>query len=222
MSSIYRNPQQLAAAVVYTAAEQALVNTLHGSVLTHDQIWKEDISSLGLEGKDRDALKVKIKTELQTLQENYCVYCGFHFTYRCGEKGTRSIQRDHIAPKYKYKTFTFTNNNLVLACYHCNNDYKGKKDTISEHNNDYDKCKFKIIHPYKDVWSQHLELQNDGTIVVVGKSDKGHNTKEMFGLDEKRLVDWRALSILFDTYKVDSVADLHIKVMTQKNRQRKR
>lgn len=192
--------------VVYTQAEQQLVDTLHNSSLTHEEIWNGSVKTAGVIRKDRDDLKIKIKSKLKEIQGGYCIYCGFSFKHRCGERGDKAIERDHVAPKSEYKKFTFEAKNIVLACDICNSsDYKGKLDTIETYNDDYSNCTFNIVHPYIDTWSEHLVVNDDGTVSTRNESRKGLLTKTTFGLNEAYNIELRRFSNICKMYNIDDI-----------------
>ncbi|HDU8345110.1 HNH endonuclease [Proteus mirabilis] len=202
----------------FSRKDKKLINALIRSSLGHEQIWSGSIRSLGLVRKERDELKNNIKKQLLKLQDGFCPYCGFKFSYRTGERGTRNIQREHIAPKATYKVYTFTTRNLVLACSICNgSDYKSNCDTIDNLGGTYSDCTFKIIHPYLDKRSEHLRLDsNTGLYKCINGKPKGKFTVELFGLNERFHVENRKLHLDFDKYKVNSYEEI-IRLLTSQN-----
>ncbi|WP_286256836.1 HNH endonuclease [Pseudoalteromonas apostichopi] len=218
MRDIFNMIDILPRSITYTAIEQNWVDTLINSNLTHQEIWSGSVNSTGVRRKDRDALITKIKIELEQIQNGYCYYCGFKFTYRLGEKASRKIQREHIAPKSRYKEFTFEAENLVLACDLCNStDYKGDINTILAYSNNYNACTFNIIHPYLDHRQRYLSLDESGLLCVLRSSNKGKNTVELFGLNEKFHVENRAMHTICSKYNVDSVTELLLQAQLAKN-----
>jgi uncharacterized protein (TIGR02646 family) len=211
---------KMAAACPLTAAEQALVDTLHASDLTHSEIWDGSIAAIPtVKGIDRDALKAKIKEFVQKGQNGFCYYCGVSFILRNGERGIRGAQRDHIAAKSDYKKFTFEPKNIILACAKCNStDYKGNLPTVAKAARKYHRFKFLIVHPYFDKLSNHLKLQPDGRLELVRNSKKGKATKDMFGLDETFEVELRAVCQLYDELAVNSAMELKIALAMTPNR----
>ncbi|CNH35431.1 conserved hypothetical protein [Yersinia frederiksenii] len=190
--------------------ERKLINALIRSDLEHSQIWDGSIRSLGLIRKERDDLKIKIKQHLLKLQDGFCPYCGFKFSYRVGEAGDRNIQREHIAPKSEYKIYTFTTRNLVLACSICNgSDYKSNSDTINQLGDTYRNCDFKLIHPYLDKRSEHLKLNhNTGAYDLIDGKPKGKFTVDLFGLNERFHRENRLIHLNYEKYNVNSFEDL--------------
>lgn len=202
----------------FTRKEKRLINILIRSTLLHSEIWDGSIQSLGLVRKERDRLKDNIKKQLFNLQKGFCPYCGFKFSYRVGEAGSRNIQREHIAPKSTYRKFTFTTRNLVLACSICNgSDYKSSCDTINHLGNTYGSSDFKMIHPYLDKRSEHLKLDFEtGVYELINGKPKGKFTVDLFGLNERFHVENRLLHINFEKYQVDTLEEL-IRSISSKN-----
>jgi len=195
--------------ITYTAQETAWIATLINSNLSHDSIWSGKVNSVGVRRTDRDTITDKIKRELSRIQNGYCYYCGLKFEFRVGLVGIRNIEREHFAPKSTYKQFTFTPENLVLACSICNGtDYKGSENTIENLATIYRNCTFNIIQPYLDNRSDHLSALEDGTIMIVNGSIKGWNTIKLFGLNETYPIEIRSLHFKCQRYRVDSVDDL--------------
>lgn len=155
----------------------------------YKQAWDGKLSDLIVSGvlptnakTIRNAIKVRIKKKLLKIQGCYCIYCGIHFDI------VGTAQREHIASKSLYPQFTFTNQNIALACSSCNGfEKKSTKNVISELRTKYNKCKFSIIHPYFDKFEDHIELSFDGANISLSpknNSSKGHNTISMFKLME--------------------------------------
>lgn len=79
--------------------------------------------------------KEEITSQLLPTQNARCAYCGLKMR---GEHP----HRDHIAPKESHPEYTFQPENLVLTCYPCNSEFKGKTDTISLKKGTYIECLF--------------------------------------------------------------------------------
>ncbi|GAB3309436.1 hypothetical protein ACFQT0_17895 [Hymenobacter humi] len=128
----------------------------------------------------RDKMKDDIKNKLTNIQGNYCIYCGITFRL------VGISEREHIADKATYPQFVFKNQNLALACHYCNGfAKKGTQNTVAELHDEYDKCKFLIVHPYLDDIHKHIEFISKEYKVLMRPKDgsvKGANTIEMFGL----------------------------------------
>lgn len=211
MRNIFNFIDQIPNPIQFTEQEISWINLLVNSNLDHTAIWGGAVNSIGVRRKDRDIIITKIKTDLSVIQDGYCYYCGIKFDLRVGELGNQSIEREHVAPKSLYKRFTFEPSNLVLACSICNgSNYKGSSNTIDNfiQNTNYRDCSFNIIHPYLDIRTEHLCVnENDGSINVVGTSIKGRNTLRMFNLNEIFWVSTRSTDFRFRRYNVDTIEE---------------
>lgn len=92
--------------------------------------------------KRERTLRIAIRSKLMSMQNNFCVYCG------CPIFGAEDVE--HIAHKADYPQFIFTPKNLAYSCKMCNQTYKGQVDVVAQVDTDYDKCQFKMVHPYLD------------------------------------------------------------------------
>lgn len=139
-----------------------------------------------------DRAIVNIKTNLVNFllieQRGRCYYCeGKFFLNRLGV-GDPTI--DHIVDKGTHPEHLFDEMNLVLACRTCNGfTKKGTKPTLNCNGksiyNNYISSDFKIVHPYIDNKSDHLEYCEDYNIwKSINNSEKGKNTIEMFEFDQ--------------------------------------
>lgn len=132
-----------------------------------------------------NGIKVSVTNQLDTIQKEKCCYCGLQLW----ETGRGEI--DHIAPKASRKMafpeFTFTKQNLALACEYCNgSSKKGETNTVFRYNANYANCEFKIVHPYFDDPNVHYEWINERTkIVIRHKTWKGKYSIILFGLHEQ-------------------------------------
>ena len=133
---------------------------------------------------DLKRAKAHIHSELDTLQNNECAYCGLTM------RETTQAQIEHIAPKGSEKTlfypqFTFEAANLVLACSLCNSSsMKGTFRTISKLHADYKKCEFNIVHPYFDEPNDHYFWADpEYKTIIKNKTSKGEQSITIFELD---------------------------------------
>lgn len=106
---------------------------------------------------------------------------------------------EHIVPKSKRPQWMYEPFNLCLSCKLCNG-IKGYKKRILEDraanasslprlSDDY-----KLIHPYLDRYSEHIELV-DG-VLYRGKSEKGKYTIWLCGLDRYQVAAERADTLI--------------------------
>jgi hypothetical protein len=156
---------------------------------------------------DRDALKDSIKAKLIALHGRFCIYCGLHEDH-CGS----ILQREHIAPKGTeyYPSFMFEPENLALACYRCNVEFKGETDVGSGDKITYADNDFSIVHPYLDNFHDHIELGvRNGQALIRKKndSDKGHATIKMFELDSPARTMLRSGLLINNSIDFDSKFD---------------
>ena len=138
--------------------------------------------------------KSGITEQLLRNQSRRCAYCGSRLR---GEHP----HRDHIAPKESHPEFTFLPSNLVLACYYCNTECKGAYDSVDGKAAAYSKCTFRIVHPYLDEPSEHIEFvggEKEILIRVTNDSAKGRETIRLFKLTSPEISKQRAKDALFD------------------------
>jgi uncharacterized protein (TIGR02646 family) len=163
----------------------------------------------------RNELKNFIRAKLRNIQFPHCIYCGLH------EEIVGNLQRDHIAPKEQYNEYLFEAENLVLACAGCNGFLKKNNyDTISVYvPNNYDRCTFKIVHPYRDDFRDHLEGKfADNRVIISAKkySRKGKNTILLFGLDEPRQADFRGASLMQKHLRLTRAQEAQMQLITRR------
>ncbi|MDN7740720.1 MULTISPECIES: HNH endonuclease [Burkholderia] len=134
------------------------------------------------------------------IQGERCAWC----TLFIGERGRRTAHRDHIAPKSRYPQWTFTPENLVLACEYCNGfAVKSDLDTVADVGPTYDSSTFFLVHPYIDEPHDHIEFaltpENHGVVIrAKNGSTKGVWTIENLKLDSPGLTQERAKDALIE------------------------
>jgi uncharacterized protein (TIGR02646 family) len=139
--------------------------------------------------------KDAITAQMLVIQSTRCAYCGSRL------HGTKH-HRDHIAPKESHPEFTFLPENLVLACYTCNSDYKLAADTIATKAAAYANCTFLIIHPHFDEPTDHIHFVPGigGLLIqVIPGSLKGRATVDMFRLDSPERTKQRIMDAAFES-----------------------
>lgn len=146
-------------------------------------------------------IKLRIRDYLLINQDYVCGYCGLDLG------GTSDGQIEHIAPKAQYPQFTFEKGNLVMACHYCNGfSKKGNYDTVLSLDVVYNKCAFKLVHPYFDDPSIHYEwLANDKKVIIKGISDKGLYSIGIFKLDDTKMTELRGKKVIADIVISNSV-----------------
>jgi uncharacterized protein (TIGR02646 family) len=186
--------QNLPRTISYSGTQRAFINSL---TPFQGGEWDKPLTGTGRpHGAQarRNELRNSIRNKLNNIQYPHCIYCGFH------EKIVGYLQRDHIAPKELYQNFVFEEENLVLACANCNGFLrKSSYDTVSVANVVYSRCKFKIIHPYRDRYQHHLNFRfSNNNLFIYSKkySRKGKNTIRLFGLDDVRHTSIRGAAII--------------------------
>lgn len=185
IENYFRTPVRTTGHISYDDSQKKNIRKiLLDKKLSHNEIWDGDCSSSGVLISERDGIKKHIKTKLEELQGKFCCYCGFDYQLRNGKKGSKSFQREHIAPKHSHREHIFTEKNLALACAKCNFDYKGKKETIIRKIGSYSLYEFLIVHPYLDEWYKHIELDSS-TGILKALTVKGYRTITLFGLNER-------------------------------------
>ena len=138
-------------------------------------------------------IKEDIRAQLLDVQNEDCPYCGLDLG---GTSSNRHIE--HIAPKSTYPQFLFTPENLALACQYCNGlEKKGSVDTVGILQDEYDECEFYLVHPYYDDPDDHYDWEEeDRKVLIIGKSDKGRWSIDLFKLDSAKMTELRARKLL--------------------------
>lgn len=136
-----------------------------------------------------DNFKNSVRLELFSAQLGVCGYC----LLPIGNVEARRVpQIDHLVPWKRYPEWTFEPLNFVLACATCNENRKGDTDTLHPSSRrrplcQYSKLDFLIVHPYIDDVGKHIDGGfSDPSLPpspIVGISEKGISTIELFGLD---------------------------------------
>ncbi|MBS1611935.1 MAG: hypothetical protein JST49_03880 [Bacteroidetes bacterium] len=152
--------------------------------------WKNDTAA--------KAIKDSILKQLDSIQQQKCCYCGL----KLWETSRGEIE--HIASKSgrkkSYPEFTFVKNNLVLSCEYCNgSSKKGEIDVVFRYSTNYDKCEFKIVHPYFDNPNKHYSWVDKVTqIVIRHKTWKGKYSIILFELDSIRHSEARGKQNIYE------------------------
>ena len=100
--------------------------------------------------------------------------------------GCSNLQKDHIVPKIPHLEWMFLPENLCVTCDKCNNNKSDIETLVDESVVEYpfESSAFKIIHPFFDNYSEHIEIVDD--LVYKAKTEKGKftiNTCKLFRLD---------------------------------------
>lgn len=149
------------------------------------------------------SFKKNLRKDMYKKQNELCAYCRIHIPLACVP-----MHREHIVYKDRHPQWMFLPENLCVAC-PCCNDYKKATEVLEDPLiKTYPKASngFKIIHPFYDRYSDHIELL--GGILYRGKTDKGRFTIDTCHLYRVELAEERARQILYVENKGSVVAEL--------------
>lgn len=147
-----------------------------------------------------DGVKSNIRTYLRYLQSNTCCYCKQSLGF-----DQRQVDIEHIVHKDKHGDFGFEARNLALCCPACNSCKTAQEVLVESKTKQYpvDSNAFKIVHPYFDSYSEHIEILGDS--VYVSKSPKGTETIEMCKLKRLTNIECRKRDYLMNRSLVESL-----------------
>jgi len=182
----------------YTEEELALLE-LHGNS------W---------ENEEYTDLKNKIRKYLLKENNGLCFYCKTEVSL-----GTSYVPIEHIVSKADYPDFTFTPQNLTVACTRCNTS-KGKQNVLTNKCNNLTEypsahVDYQIIHAYIDKYGEHIDIIDD--VMFLSKSHKGKNTIEMCDLYRLSLLEEkmkknnarRYLDLLFIKIENETISNMN-------------
>lgn len=148
--------------------------------------------------KTRHGIYNSIFNQLHTIQQGRCCYCGLKYNT------TGRAEIEHIAPKgariRSFPEFSFTKENLAIACQNCNSSSKkGQRNPIVVYSNIYDQCVFNIVHPYFDDPEIHYGW-NYGIfeVVISGRTPKALESIRVFKLTNIEHTEGRASQRNYD------------------------
>ncbi|GAA0589340.1 hypothetical protein [Caenispirillum bisanense] len=144
-----------------------------------------------IENAEIKSVKAKIRDHHLRRHGNTCCYCRTNLN----GAGHFMIDREHVLPKSKYKSFTFSVWNLSVSCKRCNMQFKGECDKFvldKQSGADFkSSLNYQIIHPNFDEWENYLcreakqvNRKNMVVYTVLNDHSKGAYTHEYFGLKE--------------------------------------
>lgn len=141
-------------------------------------IIKEDWTS---KRKGIKSFKENIRKHMFYQQGCKCAYCKMEMLLGCS-----NLQKDHIVPKIPHLEWMFLPENLCVTCDKCNNNKSDIETLVDESVVEYpfESSAFKIIHPFFDNYSEHIEIVDD--LIYKAKTEKGKftiNTCKLFRLD---------------------------------------
>lgn len=186
----YRQPApRLPSTVQFSVAQTTFLDSIKP---WEQKQWSKSFGT-PVQHNSRNEIKTEIKSQLETIQDNYCAFCGLDLAL------APDVHREHIAPQYKHPTYIFEPENLVLACYYCNM-HKNKKLTVTSATGVYATETFKIHHPHRDDYNLYLScnFNNNDLVFTIVNPDGGKTqaTIDCVGLAEPHLVTQRGAIIL--------------------------
>ena len=138
----------------------------------------KELENKGLRPKNWDSkkkgvlsFKEHLRDDMYEKQNRKCAYCRLHTAKACWPS-----HREHIVYKDSHPQWMFLPENLCVSCYWCNK-WKGTTEVLENPQTEmYPELGegFKIIHPFYDTYSEHIELVGD--VLYRGKTDKGRFT----------------------------------------------
>lgn len=142
-------------------------------------------------------IKEDIRSRLFEIQDSYCAFCGLDLWI------AKEYHREHIVPQSQDSNYIFEKQNLVMACFDCN-DFKSTNGIIDNNTGIYATSSFLILHPYLDNYGDFLVAfyENGGLFfeLVDGISDKrAKATLKILGLQEPNLIKERGMRIKYYT-----------------------
>lgn len=193
---------QLNCPIVYDQADTNHIASLKPPM---GQTWDKPVARTKV-------LKAKVRGQLDATQRS-CAYCGLELG------GTSAGEIEHIAAKgqQRHPEFTYTENNLVLACNFCNGPKKKfQQETIRTKNTVYANCDFLIVHPYLHNPDIHyLWVDNAKRIVIQSNSPEATASIQMFGLDSPKMARFRAIEynayVTENNLTLDQQTEQHLK-----------
>lgn len=210
----YRPPSTaLVGIVIFDTTETTFLNSI--KPWTKEQ-WSNSFGTPA-QNQSRNEIKTKIKSDLETIQNNYCAFCGLDLSL------AYKVHREHIAPQYKHPHYIFEPKNLVLTCNYCN-EHKGKKLTVVNDTLVYTTTTFRILHPHRDNFNQYLKcdfFRNELIFTIIGpERAKTQNTIDCVGLLEPHLMSQRGALILKASLPGFGILDTIVKLIVSINRRR--
>lgn len=144
--------------------------------------WKDD---------ELKNFKSNIREYLREKQNGYCAFCRMKVH---DENATGELE--HFVNKAKRLDWMFLPKNLVFSCKLCNTSKSTKEAICNLHAPNYptNPNDFLLVYPYKDRYSEHIEIRND--IIYVGKTTKGKATVDVCHLNRLEVTSARAENVI--------------------------
>ena len=211
----YRQPvAHLPGIITFSVAQTIFLNSIKP---WQQKQWSKSFGT-PVQHNSRDEIKAVIKAQLETIQDNYCAFCGLDLAL------APAVHREHIAPQYKNPAYIFEPENLVLSCYYCNM-HKNKKKTVISATGVYATETFKIHHPHRDDYNLYLScnFNNNDLIFTIIDPDGGKTkaTIDCVGLAEPHLITQRAAIILKEELSRNPLLNLLVNQTIKLTRKRK-
>lgn len=137
-----------------------------------------ELQARGLVADDWNSTKAGISSfkknivEHMSAKQNYkCAYCRLDIPY-----AGFYPDREHIVPKNKHPQWVFEPRNICVSCEMCNRNKSDEEVLDNPFVSEYptNSGEFKLVNPFVDKYSEHIELLDD--LIYVGKSEKGRFT----------------------------------------------
>jgi hypothetical protein len=170
----------------------------------------KELADKGLEPKNWNSkkkgilsFKEHLRDDVYEKQNRKCAYCRLHIAKACWPS-----HREHIVYKDDHPQWMFLPKNLCVSCYWCNK-WKDTTEVLEDPLTEtYPKTGdgFKIIHPFYDTYSEHIELVGD--VLYRGRTDKGKFTIETCHLYRAELAEERVDMKMLAENKGNIIAEL--------------
>ena len=148
------------------------------------------------DSEDKDIKDFKNRLYKDLKKNLVCPYCLRELSRK------KEDQLEHIILKSDYTNFTFQPWNIIIACKRCNNkklisnvlkeEHLAHVKTLAWDAYPKDKKYFVIIHPYLDIYSEHIEVVGSIFYKPNNNSTKGSNTIQMMKLNSFDLLEKNA------------------------------
>jgi hypothetical protein len=157
--------------------------------LLHAEPWDHDASELRQVRTKLREIKGRILEFHLARQGHTCCYCRTNLN----GGGYFLVDREHVLPKSKFKSLTYTISNLSVSCKRCNLQFKGNdlgflRDSLSVENNHDDSEQYLFAHPNfdnLDALIERVSVQISRKVAVafrVSDHPKAHFTYDYFDL----------------------------------------
>jgi hypothetical protein len=161
------------------------------AALAHDDPWDDDAAELREVQEQLRSVKRRIQDFHLKRQGSTCCYCRTNLL----GGGPFMTDREHVLPKSRFRSLTYTISNLSVSCKRCNLQFKKNRiDFVVDHESveaKHDQSdQYLFAHPnfdYLDELIERLSTQVNRKVAVTYKVSnqlKAHFTYEYFNLKE--------------------------------------